>query len=318
MDVSIIEEPTYEGVEKLFQKVRKFKPQFCVGIGGGSLLDYTKGVAILFKNKPPAISYRGMDRVTRPGIPCILVPSLAGSGAEVTPTASFTDSYSKIKLGINGKYVSAASVFYDPRIYHRAPAGLKRKGIWDSLVHLTEAVTSKSANLLSKNLALDALMDLTQAAVAKEESILRSIMNLRGSAKAAFAMMAAGGGITSGLSYPLGIYMKIPHAEAGGRILPNLIRAHIRKKYFAGYAFLSQAFGKFTHATEKEKAKIYLRNIEKHFYKYKTKDTKKITIKNSKMLFLVKCLFMTRKHNLQSDPVVFSKKEIINILKNSL
>lgn len=313
----IIEEPTYEKLDELFKEVSSLKPKIVVGIGGGSLLDYAKGVAILFKNKPPAISYRGLDKVKIAGVPCILVPSLAGSGAEVTATASFTDSTSKIKLGINGRYVSATNVLYDHKIYHQAPEQLKRKGIWDSLVHLIEATTSKSSNLLSKQLALDALKTLTKAASLKNESITKSKLNLIGSAKAALAMMAAGGGVTSGLSYPLGIYMKIPHAEAGGKVLLNLISAHIKRKYFSGYAFLSKVYLNSNSISQKQKAMLFYRNIKKHFFNPKKIRCKKLNISNHQLKFLVNNFLLTRKINYQADPVAFTRKELFNILKAS-
>jgi len=315
--VNITEEPTYRYLEEIFQLVKKKRPDLIVGIGGGSLLDYTKGISILFNNKLPALSYRGSDLVKTPGIPCILVPSLAGSGAEVTSTASFTDSNANIKLGINGKFVSASMVFYDPKIYQNAPEALKIKGIWDSLVHLIEAVTSKTANLLSLNLAQEALRDLVKAANVKNNSILKSKLNLKGSAKAAFAMMVAGGGISSGLSYPLGIYSKIPHAEAGGRILPNVIEAHIKKGYFAGYLFLLQAFTKKIPSSKKQGAKRFLKNLKTVFYNNVKTNQSRYEIDRQKGKFLVSEFLKTRKQNYQNDPVSFSEKEILRILMRS-
>jgi len=317
VSVKITEEPTYRHLEEIFQLVRKKRPDLIVGIGGGSLLDYTKGISILFNNKLPALSYRGSDLVKTPGIPCILVPSLAGSGAEVTSTASFTDSNANIKLGINGKFVSASMVFYDPKIYQNAPEALKIKGIWDSLVHLIEAVTSKTANLLSLNLAQEALRDLVKAANVKNNSILKSKLNLKGSAKAAFAMMVAGGGISSGLSYPLGIYSKIPHAEAGGRILPNVIEAHIKKGYFAGYLFLLQAFTKKIPSSKKQGAKRFLKNLKTVFYNNVKTNQSRYEIDRQKGKFLVSEFLKTRKQNYQNDPVSFSEKEILRILMRS-
>lgn len=317
VSVKITEEPTYQHLENLFRLVRKKRPKIIVGIGGGSLLDYTKGISILFNNKLPALSYKGFNLVKRPGVPCILVPSLAGSGAEVTSTASFTDSNTKIKLGINGRYVSASMVFYDPKIYQNAPETLKLRGIWDSLVHLIEAVTSKTANLLSLNLAQEALRDLVKAATLKSNSIYKSKLNLIGSAKAAFAMMVAGGGVSSGLSYPLGIYMKVPHAEAGGRILPNVIEAHIKKGYFAGYLFLLHAFNQKTPFSEKQGAKRFLKNLKTVFYKNSKANQRSYKINRQKANFLVSEFLKTRRLNYQNDPISFSKKEILQILMRS-
>ena len=74
-----------------------------IGIGGGSTIDFAKGLATLLKNKGKALNYRGFPQKINRSIPVIAVPSTTGTGAEVAYNAVFTDLKSKRKLGINTK-----------------------------------------------------------------------------------------------------------------------------------------------------------------------------------------------------------------------
>ena len=76
-------------------------PDVIVGIGGGSAMDMAKAIAVLAHNRNPAITYRGFNKMTKPVLPIILLPTTAGTGSEITPNASFVDSVQKKKMGIH-------------------------------------------------------------------------------------------------------------------------------------------------------------------------------------------------------------------------
>ena len=73
-----------------------------VAFGGGSCMDYSKAIAALYNKKGHPIKFRGFDKVKKPGIPCICIPTTAGTGSEASHNASFVDTKKKIKMGING------------------------------------------------------------------------------------------------------------------------------------------------------------------------------------------------------------------------
>src|SRR5262252_2276764 len=97
-------EPTYEYMDELAAEVRTTSAACIVGIGGGTVLDIAKGMGILMTNPGQAIQYRGMDKVEKAGVPVVLLPTTAGTGSEVTKTASFIDLKENRKLGINGRF----------------------------------------------------------------------------------------------------------------------------------------------------------------------------------------------------------------------
>ena len=81
-------EPTYSFVDELAGRIRKIKADAIIAVGGGSVMDAAKAVAIVLTNQGKAIDYRGMDKVINAGIPIICYPTTAGTGSEVTHTAA--------------------------------------------------------------------------------------------------------------------------------------------------------------------------------------------------------------------------------------
>ena len=54
-------------------------------------MDYSKAIAALYNKKGHPIKFRGFDKVKKPGIPCICIPTTAGTGSEASHNASFVD-----------------------------------------------------------------------------------------------------------------------------------------------------------------------------------------------------------------------------------
>jgi len=109
-------EPTYDYLEQ-FRKQFAGKEYDClVGIGGGSTLDLTKGLAILLVNEGDAISYRGFPELKHRPLPIIAIPTTAGSGSYATYNAVFTDAKEKRRLGINSVLNFPICAIIDPML----------------------------------------------------------------------------------------------------------------------------------------------------------------------------------------------------------
>jgi len=211
-------EPTYDLVDDISFTCKQHILDALFGIGGGSIMDIAKGLGIFYKNGGKSIDYRGMNKVKVEGLPVILFPTTAGTGSEVTKTASFIDTKSQTKLGINGKYVNCFCAFLIPQFLYSCPKMVLYSSILDALVHAYEAITSKASNSVSKDFGMLALNKIRNAS--KNDNLGGELM--LGSYYAGLAMSIAGGGISSGVSYPLGVHYKIPHGVAGGIFLPKV------------------------------------------------------------------------------------------------
>ena len=71
-----------------------------IGIGGGSSIDFAKGLSVLYSNDKAAVAYRGFDKFKRPIKPIIAIPTTSGTGSEITPNASFINNIDKKNMAI--------------------------------------------------------------------------------------------------------------------------------------------------------------------------------------------------------------------------
>ena len=100
--VSADEEPKTSQVDALVDELKsRFteNPSGIIGIGGGTLLDMSKAVAIMLTNEGSAADYQGWDLVKYPGIHHIGIPTLAGTGAEVSRTTALSGEAISRRLG---------------------------------------------------------------------------------------------------------------------------------------------------------------------------------------------------------------------------
>jgi alcohol dehydrogenase len=232
-------EPTYAYLDETASRFRAVDFDVLIGIGGGSVLDLAKGVAILRTNSGRGVDYRGVDRVGVPGIPVVLIPTTAGTGSEATRTASFIDHESQIKLGINGRHVGCVLAVLDPAFTVSCPRSPTIAAGLDALVHAVEAVTTRTATPVSTLFGIEAVRLMfagLSGSVRTPQDLGSRADALLGSHYAGLAMWNAGGGPASGISYPLGVHWAVPHGWAGGLLLHHVVSMNVSAGYVDGYA----------------------------------------------------------------------------------
>jgi alcohol dehydrogenase len=239
-------EPTYAYLDEVAGRYRSADIDVLIGVGGGSALDLTKGVAVLKTNPGLGLEYKGVDKLSVPGIPTILIPTTAGTGSEATGTASFIDEGDGVKLGINGRHVACALAVLDPIFTRECPRNVTIAAGLDALVHAVEAITTRSTTPLARLLGAEAvrlMFNGLAGSVLNPDDLHARADALLGSHYAGLAMWNASGGPSSGVSYPLGVHWRVPHGWAGGLLLPHVVALNIRNGYYEGYALLDRALG---------------------------------------------------------------------------
>ena len=91
--VNVDHEPKTDYVDQLTRAVRDFSerlPVGVVGIGGGSTMDLAKAVSIMLTNPGSSADYQGWDLVNHPAVYHVGIPTLSGTGAEVSRTTVLT------------------------------------------------------------------------------------------------------------------------------------------------------------------------------------------------------------------------------------
>ena len=91
-----------------------------IGIGGGSTMDLAKAVALMMTNPGSSADYQGWDLVKQAGVYKVGIPTLSGTGAEVSRTTVLTGPTRK--LGMNSDFTPFDQIVLDPELTKDAPA----------------------------------------------------------------------------------------------------------------------------------------------------------------------------------------------------
>lgn len=227
-------EPTYDYLDNFRESLRDLDFDCLVGVGGGSTIDLTKGIAVLLRNEGKGIVYRGFPKLAHRPIPVVAVPTTAGSGSEVTFNAVFTDSKEKKRLGINSLYNFPIAAMIDPLIYVDSPQRVTVSSGADAIVHALESFVNKQQNYLSRSFSKESFRFLFNALPAllehPEDLQLRAQAAL-GAYMAGVALMNSGSGPSGAFSYPLGAVYGVPHGYAGAVFLPSIVKFNVGKGY---------------------------------------------------------------------------------------
>lgn len=219
--------PKDHEIENGFQEYASAGCDVIVAIGGGSCLDAAKGVAILSGNGGAILDYVGVDRVTQPIPPLVMVPSTSGTGADVSQFAVVTDTDHRTKLTIISRTLVPEVTVIDPQLLTTMPDWLNAATGLDALTHAVEAFVSRAHNRLTDQLALHAVSVLTRSlpvtAFHPKELDARVGM-AQGALEAGMAFSNAILGATHAMSHQVGGLLDVPHGVVNAVLLPHVIR----------------------------------------------------------------------------------------------
>ena len=118
--VTVAGEPTVELARTAAAAAREHAADVVVAIGGGSVIDTGKAVAMLLGNGGDPLDYLeviGAGRaITRPAVPCVAVPTTAGTGAEVTANAVLASPAHQVKASLRSGLMIPAVAIIDPQL----------------------------------------------------------------------------------------------------------------------------------------------------------------------------------------------------------
>jgi 3-deoxy-alpha-D-manno-octulosonate 8-oxidase len=142
-------EPTTQQIDTLRDEVLSTKglPSGVVGIGGGSIMDIAKAVSLMFTNEGSSTLYQGLNLVKKPGIYHLGVPTISGTGAEVSMTAVLTGP--EKKLGLKCEWTVFNQVILDPALISTVPTDKWFYTGMDTYIHCIESETGTLNNAFS-------------------------------------------------------------------------------------------------------------------------------------------------------------------------
>jgi alcohol dehydrogenase class IV len=220
-------EPSEDDVTRVVESLSVAKVDVIVAVGGGSVMDMAKLVAVML-NGGPGIGdlFEGNLPDTR-SCSLVMVPTTAGTGSEATPNAIVFRPALNLKVGIVSDLLMPDWVILDPELLLNLPPALTASTGLDALCHALECYISKKANPLSDMLAV-------QANALIWKSLKRCFQNGSDLQARADMMLAAfyagvciacsGTNIVHALSYPLGGRYRIAHGVSNAILLAPAFR----------------------------------------------------------------------------------------------
>jgi alcohol dehydrogenase class IV len=207
---------------------------FVIGLGGGSAIDAAKAVAGLLSNGGEATDYmevvgRG-QKITKPAVPWIAIPTTAGTGAEVTRNAVVGWPEKKFKASIRSELLFPQIALIDPELGVEVPPDVTARSGMDALCQCIEAYVSRGANPMTDAIALKGV-ELAGRFLQRAYEDGHDLEAREGMALAALfsgiALANAGLGAVHGFAAPLGANFPVPHGTVCGVLLPHVIDANI-------------------------------------------------------------------------------------------
>jgi 3-deoxy-alpha-D-manno-octulosonate 8-oxidase len=212
-DKLIIADVTYEPKTTQVDKIaQSLKDEFgnvsgVIGIGGGSTMDLAKAVSLMMTNPGSSADYQGWDLVKVPGVYKVGIPTLSGTGAEVSRTTVLTGPTRK--LGMNSDFTPFSQIVLDPALTTNAPANQRFYTGMDCYIHCIESLTGTFLNEFSKSYGEKALDLCRKVFVEKaewdDESDDQLMMaSYAGGMSIAYSQVGVAHAVSYGLSYLLG------------------------------------------------------------------------------------------------------------------
>ena len=212
-DIIIYADVTYEPKTKQVDALAiQLKEQFgsvsgIIGIGGGSTMDLAKGVSLMMNNPGSSADYQGWDLVKFAGVYKAGIPTLSGTGAEVSRTTVLTGPTRKLVM--NSDFTPFNQIVLDPELCKDAPANQRFYTGMDCYIHCIESLEGTFLNEFSKSygekaleLCREVFLGNTPWSDIKDDKLMMA--SYAGGMSIAYSQVGVAHAVSYGLSYLLG------------------------------------------------------------------------------------------------------------------
>jgi alcohol dehydrogenase class IV len=204
-------------------------------IGGGSVIDVGKSVAMLLANGGDPLDYLEVigagRKITQPAAPCVAVPTTAGTGAEVTANAVLASPPHGVKASLRSPMMIPRFALVDPELTVSCPPRVTAASGMDALTQCLEPLVSSKATPLTDGLAAEGLrrsaLGLRAAYADGHDMDARTDMAMC-SLLGGIALANAKLGAIHGLAGVIGGTAEVPHGVACAALLIPVVEANVR------------------------------------------------------------------------------------------
>ncbi len=228
-------EPTVQDAAEGAFRAREERAELVIGLGGGSVLDAAKAIAALATNHRPPADYLevigqglGLDHAP---LPCIAVPTTAGTGSEATRNAVLSSPEHRVKVSLRSPLMLPRLAVIDPELTLSLPPDITATTGMDALTQLIEPYVCVRANPLTDGLCVEGIRRAARSlrravdnggdTAAREDMAVASLFG-------GLALANAGLGAVHGFAAPIGGMFPAPHGAVCAALLPHVMAANVK------------------------------------------------------------------------------------------
>jgi alcohol dehydrogenase class IV len=222
----------------------EFKPDWFIGVGGGSSIDVAKATFLLYER--PDVKFTSFmplaDYGLRKKARLAAISTTSGTGSEATHNSVITDSSTGRKLSLPSYELIPDIAIVDPSMAYTMPPELRANTGTDVLAHALESYINKMGTRFSSTLALKAIQTAFQfleKSVKQGDQAAMEEMHIAATF-AGIAFTNSGLGIAHSIGHSIGAVFHIPHGQATGLALPYALE-YSAKSSKARYLEILQA-----------------------------------------------------------------------------
>jgi alcohol dehydrogenase class IV len=218
-------DPSLQTIKKGATVAMDYKPDWLIGLGGGSSMDAAKGIWVLYSSpdvSPDSINPTAVLNL-RDKAHLITIPTTAGTGAEVTWMIVVTDRENRRKIGVGSRETMPDVAILDTSLTMGLPPQITADTGMDALCHAIEGYTSLWRNDFSNAQALTAIKNIFTYLPRAYHNGADAEARVHLAYSATLAGLSFGNvmaGLAHSLGHALGGLFHIPHGRAVGLFLP--------------------------------------------------------------------------------------------------
>ena len=232
----IVPNPTLEGINKGVAIAAENKVDFILGVGGGSVMDSAKLIALLNESKGVIDWKAAFSNYNHPfsfikskpsSLPFLAVSTTSGTGSQCTQAAVVSDTKNKEKITLFHLDLFPKAAIIDPELMLTVPDRVTAATGFDAFTHAFESYLGGRTSPLTEQLSLQSI----KLVIENLPKAINEPNSIEYRTSLAWADTIAGICLSNGgadIPHPLGeiiggICQRIPHGETLAMVYPKFL-----------------------------------------------------------------------------------------------
>ncbi|NEO52659.1 MAG: iron-containing alcohol dehydrogenase [Okeania sp. SIO3B5] len=259
-------DPTFADVSKALEHGLSNQFDAVLAVGGGSVVDAAKVVAMAATNGNSPEKLVGIMKGKQKPLPFYAIPTTSGTGSEVTIASVVSEKESHRKRFVIDPNLVPKAAALDPVLLATMPPAITAMTGMDALTHAVEAYLSRNASRKTDRYALEAIKRIFESLpVAFEDGKnfqAREAMALA-SHQAGIAFTNASLGYVHAISHQLGGIYGVSHGLGNAILLPKVLKASLPNITNQLAELAKELNIGMSDMTNEERAAAFIDSIEK-------------------------------------------------------